>query len=95
MKAEEVKVLVITLKARVDPMEPRLDRLEDQDKLFVQALNDQRRQFETEIALLKREVEELKSRRDAWGGRLFALALAAVGAAFGVLLTNLFKTGKP
>ena len=46
---------------------------------------------EDEIALLKCDVENLKSRRDIWGRRLFNLCVAAAKTMVGSLVTNYLK----
>lgn len=68
--ANELTPLVLNLTTRYDTLAKAQDQLQAEHKTTVQALNDCRRELEKEVALLKRDVEELKTRRDVWGGRL-------------------------
>ncbi len=52
----------------------------------VELLNDLRRDSDREIALLKREVEELKRSRDRWSQRLWLVLAPLVAGAAGVAL---------
>jgi len=91
VRAPEVKAHLDILKVQMEYLEGGHDELKAEFKKLVEEINQYRREHETELALVKREVEELKKGRDVWGGRLFTLVLAVASAVVGALLTYLVK----
>ncbi len=63
-KIDELEKLGVTLLTRLDNADKELSAVYAAHKEFVQQLADLRREYEREIALLKREVEELKKWKD-------------------------------
>jgi hypothetical protein len=78
-KVERLQESVTTLVERVSGISKTLDGLGSDLSTTKQAISDLRRELEKEVALLKREVEELKNWRadqkrqgEEWGRRVWA-----------------------
>lgn len=87
-KVDELERLVAALTERANNPAAEIDAIHAADTDHARSHADLRRESEREIALLRREVEDLKKDRERWGQRLWmVLAPFAAGAA-GILLSN-------
>ncbi len=92
-RVAELEKTAAKLLARLDVADRTLDALSNDHKLSDRELADVRREHETEIALLKREIEELKSWKsdrkkqdEEWSRRLWAFGPNLLAAVIGGLI---------
>jgi hypothetical protein len=86
-KVDELQRNMATMTERVDTVLKVVDALQDTATELLRDLANVRREHEKEIALLKRDVEELKKwkedqkkERDEWNRRLWAFGPNVLGA---------------
>ena len=91
MNATELTRLVDTLTERLNATNKALEELRAEHGKLRNEHNDHRREAEKEIAVLKREVDELKKSKDLWGNRVFTIVMCLVSALVGGIITNFVK----
>ena len=91
-KVDELQKTATLLVERVDNALKSLDALYEAHKETVRKVTDLRRDFEREIALLKREIDDFKKwkddqkkERDEWSRKLWSFGPNAVGALISIL----------
>jgi predicted RNase H-like nuclease (RuvC/YqgF family) len=92
-KVDELQRSVATLAERLDNARTWLNALDDEHKETARQLADLKREHERKIALLEREVEELrkwkddkKKQDDEWARRLWAFGPNLLAAVIGGLI---------
>lgn len=85
-KIDELDKVVAALTERLDNTVKEANNLYEAHTETARVVNDLRREFEREIALLKREVEELKKGQERWGQRLWMVLAPLVAGLLGALL---------
>jgi len=87
-KVEDLERFTTTLEFRIQNLNDTLAKVSSQQDELIRSFNDLRREHESDLKLLKHQLEELRKDRERGGQRIWAILTALIAGVLGALLIN-------